>query len=64
MQFDPDGLEIRFERPILPKFLDRLHVRGLRVGGAEADVLLHRSGDEVAATVTRRHGGVRIVIVH
>jgi glycogen debranching enzyme len=64
LQFDPDGLEIRFERPILPKFLDRLHVRGLRVGDAEADVLLHRSGDEVAATITRRHGGVRIVIVH
>jgi len=64
LQFDPDGLEIRFERPILPKFLDRLHVRGLRVGDAEADVLLLRSGDEVAATVTRRYGGVRIVIVH
>src|SRR5438067_13843929 len=64
LQFDPEGLEIRFQRPILPKFLDHLHVRGLRVGDAEADVLLHRSGDEVAATVTRRHGGVRIVIVH
>ena len=64
LQFDPDGLEIRFERPILPNFLDRLHVRGLRVGDAEADVLLLRSGDEVAATVTRRYGGVRIVIVH
>jgi glycogen debranching enzyme len=64
LQFDPDGLEIRFERPILPNFLDRLHVRGLRVGDAEADVLLLRSGDEVAATVTRRSGGVRIVIVH
>ena len=64
LQFDPAALEIRFERPKLPKFLDHLHVRGLRVGDAEADVLLHRSGDEVAATVTRRHGGVRIVIVH
>jgi glycogen debranching enzyme len=64
LQFDPEALEIRFERPKLPKFLDHLHVRGLRVGDAEADVLLQRSGDEVAATVTRRHGGVRIVIVH
>jgi glycogen debranching enzyme len=64
LQFDSAALEIRFERPKLPKFLDHLHVRGLRVGDAEADVLLQRSGDEVAATVTRRHGGVRIVIVH
>ena len=64
LQFDPKGREIRFEHPVLPSFLDHLHVRGLRLGGAEADVLLHRSGDEVAATVTRRHGKIRIVIVH
>jgi len=57
------ALEIRFERQSCRSF-STLHVRGLRVGDAEADVLLHRSGDEVAATVTRRHGGVRIVIVH
>ena len=37
--------------------LDHLHVRGLRLGDAEADVLLHRSSDEVAATV--RDGGAR-----
>jgi glycogen debranching enzyme len=64
LHFNPDALEIRFERPMLPNFLEHLDVRGLRVGDAEADVRLHRSGDEVAATVTRRHGGVRIVIVH
>jgi glycogen debranching enzyme len=64
LKFDPKALEIRFEHPRLPNFLDHLHVRGLRIGDAAADVRLHRSGDEVAATVTRRHGGVRIVIVH
>jgi glycogen debranching enzyme len=64
LRFDPEAVEIRFEHPRLPKFLDHLHVRGLRIGNAEADVLLHRSGDEVAATVTRRQGGIRIAIVH
>jgi glycogen debranching enzyme len=64
LQFDPAALEIRLERPKLPNILDHLHVRGLQVGDAEADVLLHRSGDEIAATVTRRHGSVRVVIVH
>jgi glycogen debranching enzyme len=64
LQFDPAACEIRFEHPMLPAFLGHLHVRGLRLGGAEADVLLHRSGAEVAATVTRRCGKVRIVIVH
>ena len=64
LQFDPAAREIRFEHPMLPAFLDHLHVRGLRLGDAEADVLLHRSGEEVAATVTRRCGEGRIVIVH
>ena len=64
LQFDPGTHEIRFEHPMLPAFLDHLHVRGLRLGDAEADVRLHRSGDEVAATVTRRCGKMRIVIVH
>jgi glycogen debranching enzyme len=64
LQFAPEAREIRFEQPVLPAFLDHLHVRGLRLGDAEADVLLHRSGEEVAATVTRRRGKVRIVIVH
>src|SRR5438477_244267 len=64
LQFDPVAREIRFEHPMLPAFLDHLHVRGLRLGDAEADVLLHRSGEEVATTVTRRCGKVRIVIVH
>ena len=63
LRFDPKLLEVRFDRPRLPDFLDELHVRGLRVGDAEADVLLHRSGAEVAVTVTRREGGVRVVIV-
>ncbi|MBV8493135.1 MAG: amylo-alpha-1,6-glucosidase [Alphaproteobacteria bacterium] len=64
LQFDPGAREIHFEHPMLPNFLDHLHVRGLKLGTAEADVLLHRSGEEVAATVTRRSGTVRIVIVH
>jgi hypothetical protein len=49
---------------LLPKFLDYLHIRGLRVGEAEVDVRLQRSGSEIAATVTRRRGGARVVIVH
>jgi glycogen debranching enzyme len=64
LQFAPDTREIRFEHPMLPKFLDYLHIRGLRVGDAEADVRLHRSGNEIAATVARRRGGARVVIVH
>ncbi|HLY45558.1 MAG TPA: amylo-alpha-1,6-glucosidase [Stellaceae bacterium] len=64
LHFDHRAGEIRFDRPLLPDFLERLHVRGLRLGAAEADVLFHRFGSEVAATVTRRRGAVRIVVIH
>jgi glycogen debranching enzyme len=62
LKLDHAAGEIRFEQPNLPPFMDYLKVRGLRLGDASADVVLHRVGNEVSATVTRRHGPVRIVI--
>ena len=64
LHFDHRAGEIRFERPRLPDFLERLHVRGLRLGDADVDVLFHRFGAEVAVTVTRRRGAVRVVVIH
>jgi glycogen debranching enzyme len=64
LKFDHRAGEIRFEHPMLPGFLDQLHVRQLRLGDSAADVMLHRFGGEVAATVTRREGQVRVVVVH
>ena len=64
LHFDHRAGEIRFDRPRLPDFLERLHVRGLRLGDAEVDVLFHRLDGEVAATVTRRRGAVRVVVIH
>jgi glycogen debranching enzyme len=64
LHFDHRAGEIRFDRPRLPDFLERLHVRGLRLGDGEADILFHRLDGEVAATVTRRRGAVRVVVIH
>ncbi|MGC2411353.1 MAG: glycogen debranching N-terminal domain-containing protein [Stellaceae bacterium] len=64
LHFDHRAGEIRFDRPRLPDFLERLHVRGLRLGDADVDVLFHRLDGEVAATVTRRRGAVRVVVIH
>ncbi|HEX5453789.1 MAG TPA: amylo-alpha-1,6-glucosidase [Stellaceae bacterium] len=64
LELDHAAGEIRFDRPMLPPFLDHLHVRGLRLGDSSADVKLHRIGDEVSATVTGRDGPVRIVVIH
>jgi glycogen debranching enzyme len=64
LRFDHRAGEIRFEHPMLPGFLEHLHVLQLRLGDSVADVMLHRFDGEVAATVTRREGRVRIVVVH
>jgi hypothetical protein len=47
---------------VLPAFLDHVHLRNLRLNGGSVDVLLHRYGDGVAATVTRRDGDVVVVV--
>jgi glycogen debranching enzyme len=54
--------EIKFYRPQLPDFLDRVHLRNLRLSSGCADVLLQRYGEHIAATVTRREGDVVVVV--
>jgi glycogen debranching enzyme len=56
--------EIAFHSPVLPVFLDELHLRNLRLSRGSVDVLLHRHGEEVAVTVTRREGDVVVVVRH
>jgi glycogen debranching enzyme len=53
--------EIKFYRPMLPDFLDHLRLRNLRLSSGSVDVLLHRQGDNVGVTVTRRDGDVVVV---
>jgi glycogen debranching enzyme len=64
LDFQQGAAEIRFERPVLPDFLDELHLRGLRLKNGVADILLRRYGSEVAVNVTRRQGDVRVVVSH
>ena len=42
--------------------LDHVHLRNLRLSTGSADVLLHRHGKNIAATVTRRDGDVVVVV--
>ena len=61
--FDDGGEVIRFDRPVLPDFLDQLHLRGLQARNGEADILLRRYGNEVSVDITRRQGKVPISIM-
>ncbi len=54
--------EIAFYRPMLPDFLDHVHLRNLRLSRGSVDVLLHRHGTNVAVTVTRRDGDAVVVV--
>jgi hypothetical protein len=45
----------------LPETLQSLHVRGLPVGDAYVDLLVHRVGEDVAVNIVRRRGDVELV---
>ena len=53
--------EVKFYRPMLPDFLDRVHLRNLRLGSGSVDVLLHRQDKNITVTVTRREGDIVVV---
>ena len=60
--FDLEAREIHFDRPVLPEFLDELHLRGLQTKHGTADLLLRRNDDDVTLNITRRQGNVPIVV--
>jgi glycogen debranching enzyme len=64
LKLSESSAEISFLRPVLPDFLDRLHLRNLRLSRGSADVLLQRHGSEVTVTQTRRDGDAVVVVRH
>jgi glycogen debranching enzyme len=55
---------LTFSKPILPRFLQQLTIRGLKVADAHADLLLtrHDEGD-VGVNVLRRQGALDVVVL-
>lgn len=62
LSFAQGADEIRFDRPLLPRFIDELQLRALQVGGGSADIVLRRHESDVALNITRRDGVVPIVV--
>ena len=59
--FERETGGIHFDRPVLPEFLDELHLRGLQTRHGTADVLIRRYHSDVALNITRRQGNVPII---
>jgi glycogen debranching enzyme len=62
---DVDGVreQVTFSNPMLPAFLDVVHIEGLRVGRSRVDLRVHRYADGAAGVdVVRRSGPVNLSI--
>jgi glycogen debranching enzyme len=61
LDFDPNALQISFNEPRLPSFLDEVTLRRLQIGNGSADVTIRRSGRHVVVDVVDRRGNVRVL---
>lgn len=60
--FDAGAHCIRFDQPVLPRFLERLTLRNIRLGEGHLDIAFHRAGEEVGMQVLHRAGGLQAVL--
>jgi hypothetical protein len=63
MSIDCARNEIRFDRPLLPPFVDDIAIRNLRVGSCSIDLLLQRHGRDVVVDIVKRAGDIRVVTI-
>jgi glycogen debranching enzyme len=59
----PDALDrrLRVIRPSLPRWLERVEVTGLRIGGSRVDLEFERAGDHVTLADARVEGDLEVV---
>jgi len=62
LSFTQQATEIHFDQPLLPRFINELHLRRLQVRGGSADVVLRRHERGVALNIARREGVVPIIV--
>ena len=55
--------QLVFSHPLLPEFLQEVHIKNLRVGEGSVDLSIHRRERDVSIDVTRREGSVDIVVM-
>jgi glycogen debranching enzyme len=63
LSFRAETPQIRFLHPVLPRFLDRLELLDLRVGGTVVDVHFERHDTQVGVKVVRKQGEAQVSVV-
>jgi glycogen debranching enzyme len=63
LETDPVAGELRLRRPSLPKFLNEVTVRDLRVGDGRVDFAVRRDGAGVSVSVLHTQGPVEVAVV-
>jgi hypothetical protein len=60
-----DGVkkQIVLVRPMLPDFLNDVHILNLQVGNASLDLDVMRHGDDVGITVRRNDDSIAVVLM-
>jgi glycogen debranching enzyme len=62
LKADAPNKRLTLDRPILPAGLTKVVVRGIRVGDASCDLLLHRWRGLTSAEVLRKDAGLEVVV--
>jgi glycogen debranching enzyme len=60
---DASARRVTFVRPQLPRWLEEVRIKNLRVGDERIDLTLHRHPEDVALTVERRSGAIEVIVV-
>ncbi|HXC37927.1 MAG TPA: amylo-alpha-1,6-glucosidase, partial [Burkholderiales bacterium] len=63
LSFDWVNRCIRFDHPLLPAFLRRVQISGLRLGDACVDLELERHAHDVGVNILRREGEVTVSVL-
>jgi glycogen debranching enzyme len=61
LTIDAPARRIQFNHPVLPPFLQELHLRNLVVGQETVDLIVHRYPEDVGINVVRRTGQIEVV---
>lgn len=63
LEFNTKSMQITFDTPVLPEFIERLEIKQLKVGRGSVHVAVHRSGTRVVVDVIERKGNVRVITI-